>query len=232
MRDILSTICAFQCLSMGLMSRTDEQAPIPGVFDDLVERLCIIEEHSDVVFNCQMGFYVLLTSRRGRTTTGMISTCLMEMILGNPMILEDIVKANKVAIEVEPIVLPHQHLLNGEFRIILQLIAVLQFGKQAKHLTDRAIDACAHVQNLRTVIYDYKVRVEACEVGSRKHVALLGVAINYLVRYFYLVVFADYLLENRGDGGARSRCPEVRFSGWLEERREIKNIVVRVTELE
>lgn len=43
--------------------RTDEQAPIPGVFDDLVERLCVIEEHSDVVFNCQMGYVYSLNKQ-------------------------------------------------------------------------------------------------------------------------------------------------------------------------
>jgi hypothetical protein len=160
----------------------------------------------------------------------------MEMILGNPAILDDIVLGDRQAsIQDERMGLAHQHLLNGEFRIILQLIAVLQFGKQAKHLTDLAIDACAHVQNLRSVIYDYKLRVDACEVGSRKHTSILGVAINYLVRYFYLIVFADYLLENRGGVGERRNRetrPVVKFSAWLEERREIKNIVLRVTELE
>jgi hypothetical protein len=165
--------------------------------------------------------------RRGRTTTGMISTCLMEMIFGNPSILDDIVPNQKPSIQAEGPTLPHQHLLNGEFRIILQLIAVLQFGKQAKALTDRAIDACAHVQNLRTVIYDYKLRVEACEAG-RKQEALMGVAVNYLVRYFYLIVFADYLCENRGGG----KGVDFVFSEWLSERREILNIVRDVKALE
>lgn len=34
---------------------TDEQAPIPGVFDELVERLTGLDLHTDVMFNCQMG---------------------------------------------------------------------------------------------------------------------------------------------------------------------------------
>lgn len=33
-------------------------------------------------------------------------------------------------------------LLAGEYKIVLQLVGVLQHGKMAKKLTDRAIDSC------------------------------------------------------------------------------------------
>ncbi|KAJ3193150.1 hypothetical protein HK101_005337 [Irineochytrium annulatum] len=92
---------------------TDEQAPIPDVFDQFVDRLSNMDSDQpvDVMFNCQMG--------RGRTTTGI-------------------------------------------------LIGVLENGRLAKRLTDKAIDLCEHMQNLRSAIYDYKLRVEALEVGSKK----------------------------------------------------------------
>lgn len=159
--------------------------------------------------------------------------------MGNKNILQELetgqVIFHKEDLKKSTVDSPHQHFLNGEYRIILQLIAVLQYGKQAKCLTDLAVDACNHVQNLRLAIYDYKLRVEACEIGSRKHTSIHGVAINYLVRYFYLIVFADYLLEETRDYRRRGRegnaSRPVKFSVWLEERREIKNIVLRMSQV-
>jgi len=88
---------------------------------------------------------------------------------------------------------------NGEYRCILQLVSVLTYGKIAKRLTDQAINMCDHMQNLRKSIYDYKLRIEAMpEQGSKKWKAAHDVAVNYLVRYFYLIVFANYLLEEMG----------------------------------
>jgi hypothetical protein len=48
--------------------------------------------------------------------------------------------------------------LVGEYKTILSLTSVLQNGKLAKRLADRAIDQMQGVQNLRQAIYPYKVR--------------------------------------------------------------------------
>ena len=51
-------------------NQTDEQAPLPGVFSQLLDRVRSgLECNADFVFNCQMG--------RGRTTTGMVTACLI-----------------------------------------------------------------------------------------------------------------------------------------------------------
>ena len=52
--------------------KTDEQAPLPDALSQLYERIKLglnNDEAGDFIFNCQMG--------RGRTTTGMISACLV-----------------------------------------------------------------------------------------------------------------------------------------------------------
>jgi hypothetical protein len=59
----------------------------------------------------------------------------------------------------------------------------VKYGKLAKKLTDRAIDAMEGVQNLRKAILDFKRRVEAADPGSSKHAQISSVAINYLYRY-------------------------------------------------
>ncbi|KAJ1539576.1 hypothetical protein HK405_012731, partial [Cladochytrium tenue] len=59
---------------------TDEQAPIPVVFDQLVKRLDGFSGDTDAIFNCQMG--------RGRTTTGIVTACILKLIVGNEALLD------------------------------------------------------------------------------------------------------------------------------------------------
>lgn len=134
---------------------------------------------------------------------------------------------------------------NGEYRVILQLVSVLTYGKLAKRLTDQAINMCDHMQNLRKAIYDYKLRIEAMtDQGSKKWRTAREVALNYLVRYFYLVVFANYLLEEMGTASPTAASSIIltdqlensstafkeatkltTFKEWLKGRREIVNII-------
>lgn len=210
---------------------TDEQAPIPNVFDQLVERLLGMKSNMDCIFNCQMG--------RGRTTTCIVITCLMHMIVGNGLLVQDplgyIDDEDDTEVHLETDDDPRKRYVMGEWKVVLQLVAVLQYGKLAKKLTDKAIDMCEHIQNLRVAIYDYKIRIDALEAGTKKHTALLEIGVNYLVRYFYLIAFADYLLEvwaaNERKGLAASLessaalNEDQKFSEWLKDRREIVNII-------
>ncbi|KAI8393383.1 inositol hexakisphosphate-domain-containing protein [Radiomyces spectabilis] len=230
---------------------TDEQAPIPDVFDQLIQRTLNANAGVDVVFNCQMG--------RGRTTTGMVTACLMSMVLKNDTITDmtgsfiiespESTRADSSMGDRE-IDESHEQRLryeNGEYRIILQLISVLTYGKLAKQLTDQAINMCDHMQNLRKAIYDYKLRAESQDHGSKKWRATREVALNYLVRYFYLIVFGNYLLEEIGH--AESSAEDIvsleshtendddesivgeearkmtTFKEWLKGRREITNLI-------
>ena len=54
--------------------QTDEQAPLPGALSQLLERVTsAYETAGDFIFNCQMG--------RGRTTTGMVTACLIAAVM-------------------------------------------------------------------------------------------------------------------------------------------------------
>lgn len=233
---------------------TDEQAPIPDVFDQLISRTKDANKGVDVLYNCQMG--------RGRTTTGMVTACLMAMVMNNEHILD---RRGSVASE-SPTVVRRKSFLgsvydneeesiedsyyNGEFKIILQVVSMLTYGKLAKRLTDSAINMCDHMQNLRKAIFDYKLRMNAIEdQHSKQYKAIREVALNYLIRYFYLIVFANYLLEELAivkqkqlveqpegeyicessekgaicDTGGMDKVPS--FKQWLDRRREITNIL-------
>jgi hypothetical protein len=259
---------------------TDEQAPIPKVFDALVERIVHASKTkvpSQLMFNCQMG--------RGRTTTGMVITALVHSVLlqsassdalvavmtsgADPPNDEDASNEwNPGVIEIteddedeEEHTKLRSRYLRGEYKIITQLVAVLLHGKLAKIVADACIDAAAHMQNLRDAILDYKTRVEnlAPKISNAadraKYISIREIALNYLVRYFYLISFSGYLLEmaeggfscprtvvtddgnveHSYEGDAKNYITQgglpyplpVPFSTWLAERREITSILER-----
>ncbi|RXW12659.1 hypothetical protein EST38_g13197 [Candolleomyces aberdarensis] len=154
---------------------TDEQAPLPDALSQLLDRVQSgVDVAHDFIFNCQMG--------RGRTTTGMVSACLIASTLKwenrNEILIED-----NISLEVyDPMDGPSEEeaYLAGEYKTILHLVGVLSHGKVAKRLTDRAIDLMQDVQNLRKAIYDYKLKVDACQKGTAKFKQLSHVAVNYL----------------------------------------------------
>ncbi|PCH42051.1 hypothetical protein WOLCODRAFT_119866, partial [Wolfiporia cocos MD-104 SS10] len=204
---------------------TDEQAPLPAALSQLLDRVrsgLNAEEVGDFIFNCQMG--------RGRTTTGMVTACLIASTTKWKHELEGLMLDPHVEEEIENgydlIDGPSEEeaYLQGEYKTILHLVGVLSHGKMAKRLTDRAIDLMQDVQNLRKAIYDYKLKVNACEKGSTKHRKLMDIGVNYLYRYGTLIVFANYLIEERE---ARGNGSSVTFPEWLKERREITTLLGR-----
>ena len=162
-----------------LFARTDEQAPIPLIFDELVEIYWNLRPNEDALFNCQMG--------RGRTTTGMIIATLIQLIAHKgllsmskpPMSSAATTEADSVAAAFK----------NGNYSLIVKLIRLLEYGKLAKTLTDICIDYCDHMQNLRTAIYEFKAALESSRFGDKESAQFkehLARGLNYLIRYFYL----------------------------------------------
>jgi len=198
---------------------TDEQAPLPSALAQLLDRVNnSLGYAGDMIFNCQMG--------RGRTTTGMVAACLISTIL-----TQDISSSSKMLQETDydlgdsgegPSL--EEVYMQGDYKVILQLVGVLSFGKLAKRITDMAIDVMQDVQNLRKTIYDYKLKVDASAQGSAKHTKLQHVAHNYLYRYGTLIVFANYLVEVEKKRIDLTIQP---FPEWLSEHREITQLLSR-----
>ncbi|GLB40222.1 putative inositol hexakisphosphate [Lyophyllum shimeji] len=154
---------------------TDEQAPLPDALWQLLERVRAgLSQANDFVFNCQMG--------RGRTTTGMVTACLISSLMHWGWEEAALVQHESPVAIYDSIdgLSEEEAYLQGEYKTILQLVGVLSHGKIAKRLTDRAIDQMQDVQNLRRAIYDYKLKVEASEKGSLKERKLRSVTVNYL----------------------------------------------------
>lgn len=190
----------------------------------------------------------------------MVTACLVAMVLTNDYILMDrhgsitidspnatrTISTYNSAFSTDNEESVEERYHNGEFKIILQLVSVLTYGKLAKRLTDKAINMCDHMQNLRKAIYDYKLRLDAIEdPKSKEYKKIKEVAMNYLIRYFYLIVFANYLLEHLAlsktdtkEGFDKWVDPDeeeaiyddemdraTTFKVWLQGRREITNIL-------
>ena len=115
---------------------------------------------------------------RGRTTTGMISACLISSTMKWESHMNEAIEEDEVTLDMYNTMdgpseeevylsgefpsLPITHCLfwyffvcKGEYKTILQLVGVLSHGKIAKRLTDRAIDLMQDVQNLRKAIYEF-----------------------------------------------------------------------------
>ncbi|KAI5118140.1 hypothetical protein M0805_001739 [Coniferiporia weirii] len=205
---------------------TDEQAPLPDALFQLYERVrsgLQLDDAGDFIFNCQMG--------RGRTTTGMVSACLVATIATWDGKKESLTVSSVGESDEQPYdsldgPSEEEAYLQGEYKIILQLVGVLSHGKTAKALTDRAIDLMQDVQNLRKAIYDYKLKIEALPKGSDKQKKLMSLGVNYL--YGTLIVFANYLIElNLKELSAQDSL--ISFPVWLKEHREITTILGRRT---
>ncbi|KAJ7249237.1 inositol hexakisphosphate-domain-containing protein [Mycena haematopus] len=204
-------------IDYGRIAITDEQAPLPDALSQLFDRVKSgFAQAGDFVFNCQMG--------RGRTTTGMVVACLIATTM-NWNGKEPKYDQEDLTNTYDPMDGPSEEeaYLQGEYKTILQLVGVLSYGKLAKRLADRAIDQMQDVQNLRKAIYDYKLKVDACEKGTAKEQHLRTGAVNYLYRYGSLIVFANYLIGLQDKIGA----PQVTFTDWLKEHREITKLLGR-----
>lgn len=184
---------------------TDEQAPEESDFEMLIEFLKTTDEATHVVFNCQMG--------RGRTTTGLIVTCLFRTrLMSFDVGLPAIIKSESIAqLEMEDI---QYH--KGEYKIIRRLVRVLDNGIENKEHVDHFIDRCSILQNLREAVEGNKIRAE--ELGdSNKKLAVLERGIHYLKRYFLLIAFNAYLRA----------CPEFAppFGEWMKQRSELYSLL-------
>lgn len=112
--------------------------------------------------------------------------------------------------------------LQGDYKIIQQLCQLIENGQRAKRLADFCIDSCAHLQNLREAIYDHKVRLISSSTLTADQVHEIETrGLHYLLRYFYLIVFAEYLLEELKKKTGKF---DKTFLNWLAERREITNL--------
>ncbi|KAF1335323.1 Iq motif, ef-hand binding site, partial [Globisporangium splendens] len=167
-----------------------------------------------VICNCQMG--------RGRTTTALVCTYMLRIVLEDCAAQQNAPSAEgKAPSMLEQICgTKHSHTLrrqssavNGEFVVIRKLLHTLDNGDDCKLLVDYAVNQCEHMQNLRECIAQCRDLAMENDLTSAKRDHFMLRAVNYLERYFYLICFASYLLEERARGFQGTI-----FVKWMSER--------------
>merc|ERR1712212_1015819 len=178
---------------------TYAEHPADRNFDVLVSFLKDDEPETACVFNCQMG--------KGRTTTGMILSCLYKHVVFGVGCKE--AKANP----------------DGEFQVIKDLFALLPGAKEAKVILDHIIDLCGTepegtgLQNLRQCINWTKEKYDSEPDAKKPFWAHMGK--NFIERYFFLVCFATYALTEAKDKFSKT------FVDFMEERKELRQIIAK-----
>lgn len=163
-----------------------------------------------VICNCQMG--------RGRTTTALVCVYMLRVALEDsassllassdkPSVLKEILSARAAGHRRQSAA------ITGEFVVIRKLLKTLDNGSDCKLLVDYAIDQCEHMQNLRDCISQCRDLAVDRDLPSTKRDFFMLRAVNYLERYFYLMCFASYVLEEREHYFQRSL-----FVTWMNER--------------
>eukprot|EP01117_Protostelium_nocturnum_P005712 TRINITY_DN2062_c1_g1_i1.p1 TRINITY_DN2062_c1_g1~~TRINITY_DN2062_c1_g1_i1.p1 ORF type:complete len:575 (+),score=149.24 TRINITY_DN2062_c1_g1_i1:32-1756(+) len=195
---------------------TDECAPQERDLEELVFLLkdlvllatsSVSSTRTAVVFNCQLG--------RGRTTTGLVCAYLI-MYVHLTHLEESLLDTS--ATEGKSDGSPDY--LNGEYSVVTQLVSLLQDGQKIKNQVDRAIDACSQVQNLREAIFECRQRSLLEDENSKKYEER---GLNYLERYWWLIVFNAYLAEQAPLGFKEN------FSVWMSRRWDYKRLLKKLS---
>jgi len=189
---------------------TDERSPKPGDFNNIIETLAKYpQKDTHFIYNCQLG--------RGRTTTGLVVTCIYMAQFNQQWLHSSTSQFLSVSIR-DKLAAPSSTtmLLRGDYKIVKNLLRLLEKGPESKNHIDIIIDRCSHIQNLREAVHDFKVKFEnaATDKARKTH---LDRGLNYLSRYFFLIVFQGFILD--------TKKAHMKFPEWLEKRPEITSLI-------
>uniref|UniRef100_UPI00398F4681 paladin-like n=1 Tax=Pristiophorus japonicus TaxID=55135 RepID=UPI00398F4681 len=179
---------------------TDSAAPTEEDFDvflKVVNSNLTIDHNTAILLNCHNG--------KERTTAGMVICLLLTWhIKGFPEpFVEDMVS------------IPDAKYTKGEFEVILNLVRILPNGGEMKNEVDRALDAVSdsmtpmmhHLRELILNTYKKSKGAKDKDIAESLHLRSL----QYLERYFYLILFDTYLHLEKPGKWERS------FKDWMAE---------------
>uniref|UniRef100_A0A6B2KYI3 Tyrosine specific protein phosphatases domain-containing protein n=1 Tax=Arcella intermedia TaxID=1963864 RepID=A0A6B2KYI3_9EUKA len=205
---------------------TDERVMQNNNFDEVTSIISnALKEYNleDIAFtfNCQMG--------QGRTTTGVtVATLLVGQAVPNKILTRSYSKKplRMSAIthlietgDAESVDTKAKSLLSGDYSVVLSLKRLL--GPSAKGYLDEIIDRCSTVTNLREIVYQTHVRSE-----TAPH--LFPVAVNFLERYCYLLLFSQYVMDQYKVEEQQRFC--ITFDEWFKSRPELRTILSSLAE--
>ena len=180
----------------------NERVPELGDFDYLVETVCSkVDKTTAVHCNCQMG--------RGRTTTGMFICALIMS------------KSQHKTIDVQLVAKKEKTCENGYYSFVRELIKLWPEAENVKLEIDAMMDLCDHLINMRQFIWKCKTEYEnESGKGNQSRADFWrNLAINYVERYVYFILFGMYLTENFSAGSAGEKCST--FKTWCGRKDDL-----------
>merc|ERR1712183_371582 len=172
-------------------------SPLESDYDIMVKTLVGTAINTPVIVNDQVGL--------SRATTGCVIACLFKefqisasfegLIETVPGINASLLKTDKYVMDPEK-----DTLFRGEFDVVKELLTKLKDGAGAKNNTDKIIDlngtpktGGTGIKQLRENIAESKLSYEIMDDAAQ---AFLKTKImDNIQKYFYLIVFAGYILE-------------------------------------
>jgi len=205
----------------------EERAPMEKSFDLMVNTLKGETASTTCVFSCQMG--------RGRTTLGMVIASLIKEVQLtaelNKMAVLGLVSEETVADLIKtkfetPLPTTQDDddpFIKGEFEVIKELLEKHPEMKEGKKKIDYVININGPspkgigIQNLRECIIETKWKYDVA--AEEKQGVLRQMILNFLERYFYLICFSTYTLE-QGPGGFLET-----FVSWMDKRKTLREMI-------
>ncbi|CAM6102777.1 unnamed protein product [Calypogeia fissa] len=220
---------------------TDGKAPKSSDFDTLAEKIASAPSNTAFVFNCQMG--------RGRTTTGTVIACLVQLRcqFGRPLRTVRTVFENPLGdagsssgddagndspgespcvIKVPQLDRPKvtTGFVLDDIPIVRKITRLLENGVECREALDSVIDLCAVMQNIRQAILQYRRVFNQQNFEAHVRSRALNRGVEYLERYFMLIAFAAYLGSPAFDGYCQYGSSGMPFKQWLRQRPEVRQM--------
>jgi len=205
----------------------EERALPEKCFDIIVD--AIKEENpatTQCIFSSQLG--------QNRTTLGMVIACIVKAVQMS-MKLNKMVEtgigsqdwAHNIIHKTFEELIPSDDLkdstLMGEFEVIKELLEKVPSTKEGKVLADKMIDICGTppdgtgLQNIRKCIIRTKYKYDAAT--EDRQVVWKKMIINFVERYFYVILFATYAKQQGPEGFKK------KFTQWMEEHSELRAMI-------
>ena len=119
--------------------------------------------------------------------------------------------------------------IKGEFDVIKELLEKFPAAVEGKKKIDRVIDICGGppkgtgIQNLRECIIETKWKYDVA--SEDKQIGWKAIILDFMERYFYLICFATYAMQEGPNGYDRS------FSSWMDEHKELRIMIGEISEI-
>eukprot|EP00897_Mesotaenium_endlicherianum_P000190 jgi/Mesen1/10171/ME000076S09681 len=115
--------------------------------------------------------------------------------------------------------------------IVRRIARLLERGVECQEVLDRVVDRCAAMQNIRQAILRYRRAFNHQDENMRVRQSALSRGMEYLERYYMLIVFTAYLDSGAfqpgkawGPHGEAADVEPLRFKAWIRRRPDIRQM--------